>query len=81
MDSSYIDDRGYARFCNSGKLVHQLVAERKLGRKLKPWEVVHHRNRNKLDNRPINIYVTRNGAGQLIVRTDLDHMGGYVLGV
>jgi hypothetical protein len=81
MDSSYIDDRGYARFCNSGKLVHHLIAERKLGRKLRPWEVVHHRNRNKLDNRPINIYITRNGAGQVIVRTDLDQLGGYVLGI
>lgn len=81
MDSSYIDDKGYERLCNSGKLVHHLVAEKKLGRKLKPWEGVHHRNRNKLDNRPINIYITRNVSGQLIVRTDPENMGGYVLGI
>ncbi|MGC3943062.1 MAG: HNH endonuclease [Chryseolinea sp.] len=82
MDSSYIDDKGFARYCSSGELIHLLVAQRKLGRKLKPWEIVHHRNRNKLDNRPINIYVCRNVGGQLIIRSDVDTPGsGYVLGV
>ena len=81
MYSSYIDDRGYERLCNSGKLVHHLVAERKIGRKLKPWEVVNHRNRNKLDNRPINLYISRHMIGQYMIRTEVDNLGGYTLGV
>ncbi len=36
---------------------HRLVAERKLGRRLKPGEVAHHRNENKHDNRVGNIEV------------------------
>ena len=82
MECSYIDDRGFARFCNSGELIHHLVAQRKLGRKLKPWEIVLHRNRNKLDNRPINLFVSRIVGGQLTFRTDLDvPNSGYVLGM
>jgi hypothetical protein len=51
----YIDTRGYARFCDSHKLVHRWMAEKKLNRKLKPWEVVHHINRDKLYNHPDNL--------------------------
>jgi hypothetical protein len=54
---AYIDNDGYKRFCDSNKLVHRHVAEMMLGRKLKPREVVHHKNRNKLDNRRSNIWV------------------------
>ena len=81
MYSSYIDDKGYERLCNSGKLVHHLVAERKLGRKLKRWEAVHHRNRNKLDNRPINLHVSRQVISQFIGYTEVDSVGDYTLGV
>ena len=80
MYNSYIDDKGYERACDSGKLIHRLVAERKLGRKLKPWEVVHHRNRNKLDNRPINLYISRFSSNANF-RFDLESQGGYALGV
>lgn len=54
---TYTDGRGYKRFKNSGKLVHRYVAEKKLGVKLYPGTVVHHRNRNKNDNRPSNLWV------------------------
>jgi hypothetical protein len=56
----YIDRNGYARFSDSGKLVHRWMAEKKIGRKLNYWEVVHHINRDKLDNHSNNLYVCRN---------------------
>lgn len=36
---------------------HQAVAERKLGRPLKPGEVVHHDDGNKQNNNPSNIFI------------------------
>jgi len=51
------DKKGYKRFSNSGTPVHRYVAERKLGRKLFSGEVVHHKNRNKTDNRRSNLWV------------------------
>lgn len=56
----YIDRSGYLRFRDSRKLFHRWVAEKKLGRKLASAEVVHHIDRNKLNNRPSNLYVCRN---------------------
>ena len=49
--------KGYKRYSDSDKLVHQHVAEMMLGRKLLPGETVHHKNRNKLDNRRKNLWV------------------------
>jgi hypothetical protein len=57
-----IDGNGYARYVDSNKLVHRYVAERYiLGRKLLPNEEVHHKNRNKLDNRAGNLQVVTHG--------------------
>ncbi len=60
MAQTYIDERGYRRFSDSGKLVHRWVAEKQLGRKLETEEVVHHNNRNKSDNRAQNLTVFAN---------------------
>lgn len=41
---------------------HRLVAEQKLGRRLRPGEIPHHINRVKTDNRPENIEVVPSAA-------------------
>jgi len=51
------DRKGYKRYSDSGTLVHRHVAARKLSRKLRPGEVVHHKNRDKTDNRRSNLHV------------------------
>jgi len=53
----YTDKKGYKRYKDSNKSVHRHVAERKLGRALKTREVVHHKNRDKQDNRRSNLRV------------------------
>ena len=54
---TYRDAQGYLRFIDSGKLVHRWKAEKKLGRRLDPEEVVHHQNKIKTDNRYGNLDV------------------------
>lgn len=59
-NKTYIDRNGYRRFTNSKKLVHRYVAEKKLGRKLRKGEVVHHKDRDKLNNSSFNLWVFAN---------------------
>ena len=56
----YVDRKGYKRYKDNGRPVHQEVAEGMLGRSLKSGEVVHHKNRDKLDNRRSNLAVLQN---------------------
>ena len=75
---TYIDKNGYKRFTDSNKLVHRHVAEMMLGRKLKPSEVVHHKNRNKRDNRRSNLWVFSNQSiHQNIHRNDKKKYGKW----
>jgi len=60
LSKTHKDGNGYLRFNDSDELVHRWVAEKKLGRKLNPGEVVHHRDRNKLNNSPSNLWIFRN---------------------
>lgn len=57
---TYIGRNGYRIFKDSNILLHRYIAEKKLGRKLYPGEVVHHINRRKTDNRPSNLWVFKN---------------------
>jgi hypothetical protein len=57
MAETYIDANGYRRFRDSGKLVHRWVAEDKVGGDLWKGAVVHHKDRNKLNNDPDNLWV------------------------
>jgi endogenous inhibitor of DNA gyrase (YacG/DUF329 family) len=62
----YINKQGYAlirtksQSNNTYVLEHVLMIEKKLGRKLKEDEVVHHKNHNKQDNRIENLEVMSN---------------------
>lgn len=51
---------GYSKIY--GKLAHRVIAEKMLGRKLRPEEVVHHRDGNKYNNACENLVVFSNSG-------------------
>lgn len=65
MDNGYVEiiDTTHHRARSSGAVYeHIIVAERKIGRLLKPEEVVHHINKIRHDNRPDNLMIFRSNA-------------------
>jgi len=55
MSKIYIDENGYKRYKDSGKLVHRHVAEMMVGGKIREEDVVHHKDGNKLNNKRSNL--------------------------
>ena len=67
------DKHGYVILSRGGKSgygqpEHRYVMEQMLGRKLEPYETVHHKNGVRHDNRPDNLelWSTRHGRGQRV---------------
>ena len=59
FDHHLADVRGYA-------YEHRLVAEQKLGRRLEPGELVHHKDENKQNNHPDNLEVVASNAEHFV---------------
>jgi hypothetical protein len=57
---TFVNKNGYCQYKDSGKYVHRHIEEKKLGRKLRPGEVVHHKDGNPLNNSPSNLKVYPN---------------------
>ena len=53
----FIDKKGYPRNRRTKRLIHRSVAEKKIGRKLRDHEVVHHQDGNKRNFRRKNLSV------------------------
>lgn len=84
-DKKYIDKRrktlsDKARDSNSyvkyyGRHLHRIVAEEKIGRKLKPGEIVHHIDGDKKNNSPENLEVMTQSEH---IKLHLKQGGGYL---
>ncbi len=57
MAGIFKDKKGYKRFSDSKKLVHKWAAEKKVGGKIYPGRVVHHRDGDKSNFTPSNLQV------------------------
>ena len=53
-----IDKAGYVLINRTKKREHRIIAEKVLGRKLKTYEIVHHINGNRADNRKCNLLIS-----------------------
>lgn len=70
---TYIDIRGYLKYCDDDHLVHRDIAYRKIYRdnrtdypKKFRYYVIHHKNRKKVDNRVSNLRILRHNEHRKI---------------
>lgn len=71
----YINGDGYLVNCedrNNRYLVHRKVMENYLGRKLRPDEIVHHKDKNKLNNDISNLEIVTRSEHIKLHREDLN---------
>ncbi|MFC1899626.1 HNH endonuclease [Chloroflexota bacterium] len=59
MGKTYLDRRGYPRYSDTGELVHIKVVEKRIGRRLRRNEVVHHKDENKTNFKSTNLVVMK----------------------
>lgn len=60
LDMNLGEGKAYKKYLS--RHVHRIEAEKKIGRKLKPGEVVHHKDNNKLNNAHDNLEVLSSQA-------------------
>jgi hypothetical protein len=66
--SGWTDKRGYCWLYvkengkNRARRAHRVIMERHLGRRLEPWEIVHHKDENPSNNALDNLELQEHGA-------------------
>lgn len=73
--SGFVREKGKKRRLRQ----HRYIMEQHLGRKLKPSEVVHHKNHNKTDNRIENLEIIEFGKHSSMHNKKREYKKGYKL--
>lgn len=74
---NFILKNGYYFDVERNQYVQRVVMELKFGHPLWPWQEVHHKDRNKLNNDPRNLYVCSRWKHQFIHEWDLRTTGSW----